>query len=80
MLALWFPISYWMPSLRDVENYGRQLTLGRTIFGRKILFYLNLNISNVKIKRFNVKSKPDLIELQPIAPTRQTLRYLTDIV
>ena len=59
MLALWFPISYWMPSLRDVENYGRQLTLGRTIFGRKILFYLNLNISNVKIKRFNVKSKQD---------------------
>ena len=32
----------------------------RTSFGRKILFfYLNLKIVNVKIKRFNVKSKQD---------------------
>ena len=48
MLALWVSISHGMPSLRDVKNYGRQLNLGDSKL---------LNIFNVKIKRFNVKSK-----------------------
>ena len=48
-------------SLWVIKNSGRPVILKlRTIFGRKILlFYLNLDISNIKIKCLNVKSKQD---------------------
>ena len=69
-------------SLLVIKNSGRHVIFKlRTIFGRKILFfYLNLNILNVKIKRFNSKSKQIQIELQPIAPAKQTrcLRIIAD--
>ena len=46
-------------SLWVIKNSGRPVIFKlRTIFGRKIMFfYRDLNIFNVKIKRFNVKSK-----------------------
>ena len=44
-------------SIWVIKNSGRPVILKlRTIFKR---FYLNLNIFNVKIKRFNIKSKQD---------------------
>ena len=71
MLALWVSISYGMPSLWDVKNYGRQLNLGgsklweayylkvKNNIKRKILLLSKLNIFNVKIKRFNATNKKD---------------------
>ena len=47
-------------SIWAIKNSGRPIILKlRTIFKHKILFLSKFDIFNVKIKRFNVKSKQD---------------------
>ena len=70
-------------SIWVIKNSGTPvISRLKIIYKRKILFfYLNLNIFNIKIKRFYVKNKQDFNRItadcasQKIARATQTRRY-----